>query len=105
MTNVVPFPKRAGANAGPAVGAAHKPNVDHVKVRSFASKVLYGFLVVVGAFWPLLRWVLAIDVFFKFVLMLWYWDTPGAHAGWVFAAHMAVFSGLTLLLASHKPQS
>jgi uncharacterized membrane protein YphA (DoxX/SURF4 family) len=104
MTNIVPFPKRPGVASGPAIGESRKPAMDHAKVRSIAGNVLYGFLVVVGAFWPILRWILAIDVFFKFLVMLWKWDTPGAHAGWVFVAHMAVLVTLTLLLANHKPK-
>lgn len=109
MTNVVAFPKRAGmapgrAGARPAVDTANKPDDVFAKVRSVAGKVLFGLLVVVGAFWPFLRWVLAIDVFLKFVVMLWDWHTPGTHAGWVFTAHMAVLVALTLALANHKPK-
>jgi uncharacterized membrane protein YphA (DoxX/SURF4 family) len=105
MTNVVPFPKRGVSGHVPArlkPRDGQQATVDHAKVRGVAGKVLFGFLVVVGAFWPFLRWVLALDVFFKFVAMLWLWDKPGAHAGWVFSAHMAVLVLLTLLLASHK---
>lgn len=101
--NVVRFPKRH-AVARVAARSEDRPEGNHVKVWPLASKALSIFTVVVGVFWPILRWVLGIDVFFKFVLMLWRWDTPGSHAGWVFTLHLGVLVALMLLIASYKQE-
>ena len=36
------------------------------------------------------------DVFFQFLRMLYYWNTPGVHAGWTLVGHY--LSGVILLL-------
>jgi hypothetical protein len=101
-TNVIAFPKRV--DAARASKDDMKPPVDNAKVRKLAGSVLYGFMVVLAAFWPIVRWILSIDVFFRFLVMLWRWNTPGAHAGWTFAFHLGVLVTLTLLLATYKPK-
>ena len=58
--------------------------------------------------WPILRWIVALDVVFQFVRMLWYWHTPGTHAGWLFLLHFGVLTALTYFVSLYKlkePQS
>lgn len=55
-------------------------------------------------FWPLLKWVISIEVFYQFVKMLYHWDTPGANAGWVFLAHFSVLVVLTYYVSIYKPK-
>ncbi|HUD34561.1 MAG TPA: KleE stable inheritance protein, partial [Variovorax sp.] len=45
---------------------------------------------IVALVWPLLKWVVAIDVTWQFARMLYFWQTPGVHAGWVFLGHFSV---------------
>ena len=59
---------------------------------------------VVALVWPVLRWVLAIDVAFQFLRMVWNWDTPGTHAGWTFVAHFIVLIVLTYFVSVFKPR-
>ena len=60
--------------------------------------------IVVALLWPLLKWVLAIDVTWQLVRMLYFWQTPGVHAGWTFLAHFAVLVALTCLVGVHRPK-
>ena len=59
---------------------------------------------VVALVWPLLKWVVAIDVTWQFARMLYFWQTPGVHAGWTFLAHFAVLVALTYLVGVDRPK-
>lgn len=54
--------------------------------------------------WPFLRWIVALDVMFQFVRMLWHWHTPGVHAGWTFLLHFVVLTALTYFVSVYKPK-
>ncbi|RYI35295.1 MAG: hypothetical protein EON48_01120 [Acetobacteraceae bacterium] len=58
--------------------------------------------VIVAVLWPLLKWILAIDVTWQFVRMLYFWHTPGVYAGWTFLAHFAVLVALTCFLGVRR---
>lgn len=62
------------------------------------------FQIVVALLWPLLKWVLAIDVTWQLARMLYFWQTPGVAAGWTFLGHFAVLVGLTCFMAVRRPQ-
>lgn len=74
------------------------------RVRKFCSGVVWVFWLVVSTVWPLLRWVVALDVVFQAIRASWYWNTPGMYAGWVFAAHFLAFVGLTYFVGAYKPR-
>ena len=59
--------------------------------------------IVVALLWPLLKWVLALDATWQFARMLYFWPTPGVHAGWVFLGHFAVLVALTWFVAVRRP--
>lgn len=42
------------------------------------------------AFWPLIRLVAIADVMFQLGRMAYHWNSPGVHAGWTAALHVAV---------------
>jgi len=50
----------------------------------------------------IVKWVAAIicglDLICKFFLMLYYWHTPGMHAGWTFLLHYTAWMGLWTVL-------
>ena len=58
----------------------------------------------VALMWPVLRWVLAIDVTWQFVRMLYFWNTAGTFAGFAFLLHFGAFSALTYFVAVYRPR-
>jgi hypothetical protein len=104
--NVYKFPGTEGAQVAPDVvpesGPQKAPSGPGVAKKSFSwvVKVLW---FVVALIWPVLRWLLALDVVFQGALMLWHWDTPGSHAGWTFSLHFAVLVALTFFVSVFKP--
>ena len=59
--------------------------------------------ITVALLWPLLKWVLAIDVTWQFARMLYFWQTPGFYTGWTFLGHFAVLAALTYFVAVRRP--
>lgn len=77
--------------------------------NSTKGRVLFAGLVKVVWFvavlvWPILKWVLSIEVFFQMLRMFYHWNTPGIHAGWTFMLHFAVLTALTYFVAFYKPK-
>jgi hypothetical protein len=102
MTNVIKFPKHAEAaatvdNTKPADG---KPNA---KVE-VAGAVVKGVWVVTILLWPILRWIISLDCVFQFGQMMYYWDSPGIHAGWTFILHFSVLTCLTYFVSIYEPK-
>jgi hypothetical protein len=54
--------------------------------------------------WPVLKWVLSIEVFFQLLRMFYHWNTPGVHAGWTFLAHFGALATITYFVALYKPK-
>ncbi|WP_456293348.1 KleE stable inheritance protein [Pseudomonas sp. AK106] len=105
--NVYKFPGSEGSR--PALDAAPEPIAVKTPGRSgVVKKAVFG---VVKALWftavltwPLLRWIVALDVVFQALVMVWHWDTPGSHAGWTFALHFLVLVVLTYFVSVFKPK-
>jgi hypothetical protein len=103
MTNIIKFPKSKGIAIPRAPTSAESVNSNGAK-----GKVLFAGLVKVIWFavvlvWPILKWVLSIEVFFQMLRMFYHWNTPGIHAGWTFMLHFAVLSALTYFVAFYNP--
>ena len=75
------------------------------RLRRFWSGTVWVLWFVVSSVWPVLRWVMALDVAFQGGRMAWYWDTPGVYAGWVFLAHFALFVGVTYFVMFYNPRA
>ncbi|MGC6373669.1 KleE stable inheritance protein [Pseudomonas sp. S2.OTC.A_B10] len=108
MTNNV-YKFQRGDGSRKALNAAPEPVTDKAPSRSgLAKKAASGIVktlwFVVALVWPFLRWVIALDVVFQGLAMVWHWDTPGSHAGWTFALHFAVLVALTFFVSVFKPQ-
>ena len=54
--------------------------------------------------WPVLKWVISINVFFHFLKMIYFWDAHGVYAGWVFLFHFLVLTGLTYFVSNFRPK-
>lgn len=103
-TNTQRFQRGSAAVNGRVDNDGLSPD-SHTAIWLWTNKALSVSAIAVAMFWPILRRVLCIDVFFKFVLMLWRWNTPGSHAGWTFALHLGVFVGLMLLLTGYRSET
>lgn len=54
--------------------------------------------------WPVLKWVVSLEVFFQFVRMIYHWNDAGSYAGWVFFAHFLALTALTYFVSNYKPK-
>jgi hypothetical protein len=102
MTNIIQFPRqnKASIPIEPKVAAPvlkpEKPGMGAALVKG-----IWVFTVLV---WPLLKWIISIDCLFHLVRMMYYWNTPGMHAGWTFIVHFAVLTALTYFVSAYKPR-
>nr|ADD63324.1 KleE stable inheritance protein [uncultured bacterium pAKD4]AFU76024.1 KleE stable inheritance protein [Burkholderia cepacia] len=105
MTNIIKFPGKAEAPAevAPEPAAQEKP-APAAPRRGLFAPVVKAVWVVVVLVWPLLKWIVSIDVFFQFIRMVYHWNTPGVFAGWTFLAHFAVLVALTYFVSIYKPK-
>ena len=105
MTNIIKFPGKAEAPAevAPEPAAQEKP-ASAAPRRGLFAPVVKAVWVVVVLVWPLLKWIVSIDVFFQFIRMVYHWNTPGVFAGWTFLAHFAVLVALTYFVSIYKPK-
>lgn len=68
------------------------------------SSIVKSVWIVMVLVWPFLRWIVALDVVFQFVKMLWNWHTPGTYSGWNFLLHFGVLTALTYFVSLYKPK-
>lgn len=99
MARIYDFPgvKKAAA-AAPAAPAAPASRLK--KVLPAISRAAWTATVLM---WPVLRWVVSIDVFIRLLVMLYQWDAPESYAGWTFLLHAAVLVALTCYVSIYKP--
>ena len=108
MTNIVKFPKVYREAPETRRQGLPKPAATGKAPAGKGSRFLTGLF---GAVWlitvllsPLLQWVLKYDVVFQLIRMLYYWNTPGMHAGWTFLLHFGAMTGLFCYVAFGKPK-
>jgi len=102
MTNVYPF---TGQRKLPTAVNSSVVTAPTAPVKEMKGGGVYQWVyLVVTLLSPLLRWVLYVDVTYQFFRMLYYWDTPGMFAGWVFALHFAMLTGLIFFVAYGAPK-
>lgn len=105
MTNIIKFPHKANASAKivpePPVLETPAPAAPRF---SLLEAVVEAVWVVVVLVWPLLKWIIAIDVVFHLGRMLYRWKTPNDFAGWTFLAHFAVLVAFTYFVSVYKPK-
>lgn len=75
----------------------------HVQAGVYAA-VLQAVWVVTVLVWPILKWIVSMDCVFQLVRMIYYWDTPGAYAGFMFLLHFAVLTMLTYFVSIYRPK-
>ena len=100
MSNIVKFPKATKPPSLEPMEPAAPKAVDQGLLAGMV-KFLWVTTVLV---WPILKWILSIEVFFQFARMLYYWNTPGVIAGWTFLLHFAVLTAITYFVSIYKPK-
>lgn len=106
MSNIIKFPGGAAPEpAAPPAPVQAKPKGGfNTKRKAILAAVWRGVWIVFVLAWPMLKWVISIEVFFQLIRMIYHWDTPGVHAGWTFLRHFGVLTALTYLVAFYKPK-
>lgn len=103
MTNIIKWPKGNDvANDLPPPKAALRP-VDNAKARAIVLGAVRGVWLIIVLVWPLLRWLVSLDVLFQLIRMVYHWNTPGVYAGWTFLLHFAVLTALTYFVSVYMP--
>ncbi len=124
MTNVIKFPAahRPAVAAEPApepapVAASRAPTAAAAPARAVAAptpkpvqgaawaSVIDVVWIVTSLFWPLLRWVLALDCMFQLLRAIYYSRTPDVYGWWTFGLHFAVLTAVTYFVMAYKPKT
>ncbi len=103
MSNIVKFPR---ATKPPVIKSVEPtpPTVGKVIDQSLLAGLVKFLWVTTVLVWPILKWILSIEVFFQFARMLYYWNTLGVIAGWTFLLHFAVLTAITYFVSIYKPK-
>lgn len=101
MSNIIQFPKRKEVAAVPASAAA-PAQVSHA--TAFLAGLIRFVWVAVVLVWPVLKWIVSIEVFFQLIRMMYHWNTPGIYAGWTFLLHFAGLTVLTYFVSIYRPK-
>lgn len=73
-------------------------------MKSVVNTVANVLYVLIGLFWPIVKWGMAFNCVYQFARALYYWNTPEMYAGWTALLHFAAFVGLFYFMASYKPK-
>lgn len=108
MSNIIKFPRSEQFKpVSPVpVASVNQDKLDKVsnqKGKTFVSGMLRFFWIAVVLVWPVLKWLVSIEVFFQFIRMLYHWNTSGVYAGWTFLLHFAMLTALTYFVSIYKP--
>ena len=94
---IPPLPARFAVMRLPNPPPAWEGNrVDYV----IAAVWTFGVLI-----WTVARFIIPLVVFWQFLRMMWFWNTPGAHAGWNFLAYFAGYTALYYFVAFYRPKA
>ncbi len=72
-----------------------------VEMLAAMTKIVWILLVLV---WTPLKWVLSLEVLYRFLVACYHWDTPGSTAGWTFLLHFSVLVAVTYFVSIYKPK-
>lgn len=71
-------------------------------VRKAFRVLVHGSWILTLLLWPVLRWIIAIDVAFYGFMTALEWDNPAAHYGSTFLSHFLFFAALTYFITNYK---
>jgi hypothetical protein len=100
MSNIIQFPRR---EVMPPVQEAPQTN-NSAQGIGVVSVIVAGVWVVIVLLWPLLQWIVSLDVLYQLLRTLYYWRTPGVYAGWTLVMHFTALTALTYFVSVYRPQ-
>ena len=102
MTNVIPFPIRRRI-----ARIADPPPILPVTIAeaSALDKIIAVVWGITAFCWTFMRFIIPLVVFWQFLRMMWFWNTPGVHAGWNFLAYFAGYTALYYFVAFYRPKA
>ncbi len=97
MTNVIQFPikRRPIRLADPPTPLPEVPRMGKIVAVVWTITVLL---------WTVARFILPMVVFWQFLRMVWFWDTPGRHEGLWFLAYFVGYSALYWFVGVYRPK-
>ena len=106
MTKIIQFPRRDSSTpiTGLAPPVVQPKPLDGAGGGGVLSNLIKVVWVVTVLLWPLMKWILSLDVLFQFVRMFYHWNTLGVYATWTFLLHFAVLIVLTYFVSLYKPK-
>lgn len=105
MSKIIKFPTGGPVHPVPdAAIPAQSKSDPNPKGKAFLAGILRFVWVVTVLFWPVLKWIVSLDVLFQAVRMVYYWNTPGIYAGWTFLFHFGVLTALTYYVSIYQPK-
>ncbi|SDY51820.1 KleE stable inheritance protein [Nitrosomonas halophila] len=108
MSNIIKFPRSEQVEPVSPVPATSfnqdkLDKVSNTKGKAYVSGVLRFIWIAVVLVWPVLKWLVSIEVFFQFIRMIYHWNTSGVYAGWTFLLHFVALTTLTYFVSIYKP--
>lgn len=115
MGMVLKFPDKPGVGVRPSVVEAPiapqvskvtpSPRVQNMgNPNTLLTHLIDALWVLTILLWPVLRWILALDVAFQGFRMAFTWSDPGTHDGVTFLVHFLFFTAVTYFVTTYKPK-
>lgn len=105
MGIVLKFPAKVDGGkkevAAPARSTVKDDRINPV-LAVLVTKVVHLLWIITLLVWPVLRWIIAIDVAFYGFMTALAWDTPDTHYGMKFTIHLLVFVALIYFVTQYK---
>jgi hypothetical protein len=100
MAKIIIFPNSNTATKGPIT---QKIPQGKNWIKTISTLLVSITKIILAIFWTPIKWFLAIDCFIQLLRTMYYWNTPGIHAGWVFLLHFSILTALMLFITSFTP--
>lgn len=96
MSKIIKFPISGGSDP------PQSTTVNNAKKRGLLAHIINACWVLVALVWPVLKWILSVDVFFQFLRMIIYWNDPSKNGVVTFLIHFAALTLLTWFVSRPK---
>ena len=105
MASIIKFPRSLDSPVPRASRPWISPKyLEGIRGKAIFSGLVEGIWVAIVLVWPVLKWVLSIDVFFQLFRMIYQWGRPDVHAVWTFFLHFAALTALTYFVSLYQPK-
>jgi hypothetical protein len=105
MASIIKFPRSLDSPVPRAARPWLAPKyLEGIRGKAIFSGLVEGIWVAIVLVWPVLKWVLSIDVFFQLFRMIYQWGRADVHDVWTFTLHFAVLTSLTCFVSLYQPK-